>query len=142
MSTEYELVLFGTRARRPSPPHLPSTVDDALAQVKRGDAPGVYLLTQGTWMPVHDERHLRTPERLVALTAAHPARVFVEASRGVARLPVNAVARRLLDVDVRGPVCVLAPISRPPLPPPDAPCVKPVPSKPTSIPCPPYLAEW
>ena len=81
------------------------------AQVANG-AEGHIFVSGACHIRTHaeaDARHvLRNPERLLV---THPLRVYVEASRGVDRLPVNAIAYLILGLRVRGPVILLPPIS-------------------------------
>ena len=93
----------------PPSPCVPDTLQDTLHAIQCGELSGMYLAACGTWVHATDTACMGRPERLVAVTDVHPARVYVEASRGVAGLPVNAAAKDLLGIHVRGPVCVLAP---------------------------------
>lgn len=102
--------LFAYRAPHKHMPVLFRASHDTVAAVRRGDVPGLYLFPDGHGVVVHDLRWLGQPERLVC--EAHPARLYAEASRGLARLPVNAAAKDMLGIAVRGPVCVLAPEKR------------------------------
>ena len=94
-------------------------MQDALQEIQRGKLQGMSV-ADGAWSVTSSKAALRLPVRLVALTEAYPARVYVVAARGVARLPLNAAAKKLLGLDVRGPVCILAPEARPPEAPPPA----------------------
>lgn len=99
--------LFSYRVPHKHMPVLFRVSQDTVAAVRRGDVPGIYLFPDGYGVVVDNLRWLGQPERLV--TEAHPARLFVEASRGISRLPLNAAAKDLLGLAVRGPVCFLAP---------------------------------
>ena len=99
--------LFAYRAPHKRMPVLFRASHETVAAVKRGDVPGLYLFPDGHGVVVHDLRWMGQSEQLV--TEAYPARLFAEASRGIARLPLNAAAKDLLGIAVRGPVCVMAP---------------------------------
>jgi len=95
----------------PTPTRLPTSVDDTIAEafdkVKRDEMPGMYLIARGAWLFTQTTGWIRHPVRLASHAHAHPARLYVESWRD--HLPVNEAAKELFGIEVRGPVCVMAP---------------------------------